>query len=57
MDEAELHSLTFNQESSKDEHGEDGISNFPPMAMLNSDLKILAQILANHLQTDLPSLI
>ena len=37
-------------------HGGDGISNFRPLTMLNTDLKILAMILANCLQTVLPSL-
>ena len=35
----------------------DGISNFRPLTMLNIDLKILAKILADRLQTVLPSLI
>ena len=39
----------------KDEHGGDGISNFRPLTMLNTDLKILAKILADRLQTVLPS--
>ena len=38
-------------------HGGDGISNFRPLTMLNTDLKILAKILANRFQTILPSLI
>ena len=41
----------------KNKHGGDGISNFCPLTMLNTDLKILAKILANRLQTVLPSLI
>ena len=41
----------------KNKHGGDGISNFRPLTMLNTDLKILAKILANCLQTVLPSLI
>ena len=41
----------------KNKHGGDGISNFRPLMMLNTDLKILAKILANCLQTVLPSLI
>ena len=41
----------------KNKHGGDGISNFRPLTMLNTDLKILAKILANHLQTVLPTLI
>ena len=41
----------------KNKHGRDGISNFCPLKMLNTDLKILAKILANRLQTVLPSLI
>ena len=35
----------------KDKHGRDGISNFRPLTMLNTDLKILAKILADRLQT------
>ena len=34
----------------KDKHGGDGISNFRPLTMLNTDLKILAKILADRLQ-------
>ena len=41
----------------KNKHGGDGISNFRPLAMLNTNLKILAKILANRLQTVLPCLI
>ena len=41
----------------KNKHGEDGISNFRSLRMLNTDLKILAKILENRLQTVLPSLI
>ena len=41
----------------KNKHGGDGISNFRPLTMLNTDLKILAKILADRLQTVLPSLI
>ena len=41
----------------KNKHGGDGITNFCPLTMLNTDLKILAKILANRLQTVLPSLI
>ena len=41
----------------KNKHGGDGISNFRPLTMLNTDLKVLAKILANRLQTVLPSLI
>ena len=39
----------------KNQHGGDGISNFRPLTMLNTDLKILAKILANRFQTVLPS--
>ena len=38
----------------KNKHGGDGISNFRPLTTLNTDLKILAKILANRLQTVLP---
>ena len=41
----------------KNKHGGDGISNFHPLTMLNTDLKILSKILANCLQTVLPSVI
>ena len=41
----------------KNKHGGDGISNFRLLTMLNTDLKILAKILANLLQTVLPILI
>ena len=41
----------------KDKHGEDQISNFRPLTMLNTDLKILTMILADRLQTAQPSLI
>ena len=41
----------------KNKHGGDGISNFRPLTMLNTDFKSLAKILANRLQTVLPSLI
>ena len=41
----------------KNKHGGDGISNFRPITMINTDLKILAKILASCLQTVLPSLI
>ena len=41
----------------KNKHGGDGISNFRSLTMLNTDLKIFAKILANCLQTVLPSLI
>ena len=41
----------------KNKHGGDGISNFRPLTMLNTDLIILAKILADRLQTALPSLI
>ena len=41
----------------KNKHDGDGISNFRPLAMLNTDLKILAKILVNSLQTVLPSLV
>ena len=41
----------------KDKHGGDEISNFCPLTMLNTDLKILAKIFVDCLQTALPSLI
>ena len=41
----------------KNKHGGDGISNFCPLTMLNTDLKILVKMLANRSQTVLPSLI
>ena len=41
----------------KDKHSGDSISNFRPLTMLNTDLKILVKILADCLQTILPSLI
>ena len=41
----------------KNKHSGDGISNFRPLAMLNTDLKILAKILADRLQIALPGLI
>ena len=41
----------------KDKHGGDGIDNFRPLTMLNTELKILAKILANRLQGVLGSLI
>ena len=41
----------------KNKHGGDGISKFRPLTMFNTDLKILAKILANRLQTVLPSVI
>ena len=41
----------------QDKHGEDGISYFRPWMMLNAALKILAKILADLLQTAIPSLI
>ena len=41
----------------KNKHGGDEISKFRPLTMLNTDLKILAKILANRLQTVMPSLI
>ena len=41
----------------KNKHGGDRISKFRPLTMFNTDLKILAKILANRLQTVLPSVI
>ena len=41
----------------KNKHGGDGISNFRPLTMLNTNLKILAKILADHLHIVQPSLI
>ena len=41
----------------ENKHGGDGISNFRPLTMLNTDLKILVKIQVNRLQTVLPSLI
>ncbi|CAE1328542.1 unnamed protein product [Acanthosepion pharaonis] len=41
----------------KDKDGGDGLGNFCPLTMLNTDLKILAKILANRLQLVLSSLI
>ena len=41
----------------KSKHGGNGINNFRSLTMLNTDLKILAKILAGHYQTILPSLI
>ena len=41
----------------KNKHGGDGISNFRPLTMLKTDFNILAKILAQRLQTVLPSLI
>ena len=38
----------------KNKHDGDRISNFCPLTMLNTDLKILAKILADCLQTVLP---
>ena len=39
----------------KCKHGRDGISKFRPLTILNTDLKILAKILADLLQTTQPS--
>ena len=41
----------------KNKHDGDEISNFHPLTMLNTDLRILAKILANRLQTVPPRLI
>ena len=41
----------------KNKHGGDGISNFHPLMMLNTDIKILVKILADRLQIALSSLI
>ena len=41
----------------KDKHGGYGISNFCPLTMVNTDLKILAKILADCLQTALHRMI
>ena len=42
----------------KNKHGRDGISNFCPLTMLNTDFKrLLAKILADCLEAVLPSLI
>ena len=41
----------------KDKDGGDGIDNFRPITLLNTELKILAKVLSNRLQTVLASLI
>ena len=41
----------------KNKHGADRISDFYPLTILNTDLKILEKIIADRLQTVLPSLI
>ena len=41
----------------QNKHCGNGIIHFRPLTMLNTDLMILAKILADRLQTSLPSLI